>query len=108
MALRCNYTTSVDGIRFEWDLAKDRANQRKHGVAFDEAKTVFYDDHALLLEDPEHSGAEERYVLLGLSSKLRILLVCHCYRASDEVIRIISARRADKQERDDYNRKVRR
>lgn len=93
----------MDGIAFEWELAKDRANQRKHGVAFDEAQTVFFDDHALLLDDPDHSEAEDRFVILGLSSRLRVLLVCHCYRAKDNVIRIISARRADRHERHDYN-----
>ncbi|MCP3902447.1 MAG: BrnT family toxin [Planctomycetes bacterium] len=93
----------MDGLRFEWDPGKDRANQRRHGVAFDEAMTVFFDEHALLIEDPEHSEAEDRFIMLGLSSKLRILVVCHCYRSGDDVIRLISARRANKQEREGYN-----
>ena len=93
-------------IRFEWDSAKDAANQRKHGVSFEESSTVFEDEHALLVEDSEHSGDEDRFVLLGLSAALRILIVCHCYRASDEVIRIISARKADRSERRDYRQRL--
>ena len=75
-------------LRFKWDPRKDAANRRKHGVAFEEAKSVFYDDNALLLEDVEHSHDEDRFVLLGMSGKLRILVVCHCYRDADDVIRI--------------------
>jgi uncharacterized DUF497 family protein len=96
----------VADLRFEWDSAKDAANQRKHGVSFDEAATVFEDDYALLLEDEEHSEEEDRFVLLGLSAVLRILVVCHCYRASDEVIRIISARKADRAEKREYRRRL--
>jgi hypothetical protein len=107
VALRRNYDAVVD-LAFEWDDAKDRANRCKHGVAFDEARTVFYDDHALLLADPDHSTEEDRFVILWLSSKLRVLLVCHCYRAKDHVIRIIPARRADRHERDEYNDRIRR
>jgi hypothetical protein len=97
----------VADIRFEWDDDKDAENQRKHGVSFDEAATVFADDYALLLDDPDHSEAEDRFVLLGLSAAIRILMVCHCYRESDEVIRIISARKADRREQDDYRRRLR-
>ncbi len=92
----------VQLLRFQWDEGKNAANRRKHGVSFDEAQTVFYDDWALLVSDPEHSASEERFVLLGLSSKVRIVLVCHCYREKDEVIRIISARRANPSERREY------
>ena len=95
----------MDGLQFEWDPAKDRANKRQHGVGFDEAMAVFFDEHALLIDDDEHSEAEDRFVLLGLSNKLRILLVCHCYRRNDEVVRIISARKAHKEERAEYERR---
>jgi uncharacterized DUF497 family protein len=96
----------VSEFRFEWDERKDAENQRKHGVSFDEARTVFYDDRALLIKDPDED--EERFVLLGLSVNLRTLVVCHCYRAQDEVIRIISARKAQSAERADYERRWRR
>jgi uncharacterized DUF497 family protein len=92
-------------IRFEWDPSKNSANQRKHGIGFVEASTVFADEHALLIDDPEHSGDEDRFVLLGLSSNLRTLVICHCYRESDAVIRIISARKASRKERDFYSRR---
>jgi len=95
-------------IRFEWDATKDAANQRKRRVSFEEAATVFEDDHALLQEDEEHAEEEERFVLLGLSAVSRILIVCHCYRESDEIIRIISARRADRLERRDYQQRLER
>jgi len=89
--------------RFEWDPAKAAANERKHGVSFAEAETVFSDDHALLLNDPDHSsGDEERFVLLGLSAGLRVLVVVHCYRAPDDTIRLISARKATPPERRQY------
>ena len=90
-------------MRFEWDDAKARQNLRKHGVSFEEAHTAFYDDDAILLPDPDHSGvAEERFVLLGLSATLRVLTVVHCYRADPEVLRLISARRATRSERVQY------
>lgn len=89
-------------MEFEWDGRKASSNQRKHGVSFDEAQSAFLDESARLISDPEHSGDEERYVLLGLSTRLRLLVVCHCYRKQDGVIRIISARRADKSERNQY------
>lgn len=89
-------------LRFEWDERKARTNLRKHGVSFEEAKTVFLDEDAILIQDPDHSGGEDRFVLLGLSTQLRILIVCHCYRQDDEVIRVISARRADRRERGQY------
>ncbi len=89
-------------LRFEWDERKNTQNKRKHGVSFEEAQTVFFDDHALLIDDPDHSAYEERFILLGLSGQLRTLVVCHCYRRREEVIRIISARRANRQERHRY------
>ncbi len=92
-------------LRFEWDPAKAAANRRKHGVGFEEAQTVFSDEYALLLEDPEHSTAEDRFILLGLSAALRVLVVVHCYRVREDVIRIISARRATRHERDSYARR---
>ena len=79
---------------FEWDERKAAANLKKHGVSFDEAKSAFYDERARLIDDPDHSEGEDRFVLLGLSSALRVLVVCHCYRTDDGVIRIISARKA--------------
>jgi hypothetical protein len=85
-------------LRFEWDEKKSRINTRKHGVSFDEAKTVFYDDYARLIDDPEHSEDEERFILLGFSASLRLLVVCHCYLDEDSVIRIISARKATSHE----------
>ncbi len=89
-------------LRFEWDLKKEKINQRKHGVSFAEAKSVFLDDEALLIPDPDHSLDEDRYVLLGRSLKTRVLLVCHCYRENDQVVRLISARKADQQESREY------
>ena len=88
----------MTGLRIEWDEGKNRENVRKHKVAFEEAATVFSDERALLLADPDHSDEEDRFVLLGLSTTLRLLVVCHCYRANDETIRIISARKATKPE----------
>jgi uncharacterized protein len=87
---------------FVWDENKDRANQRKHGVSFEEARSVFYDENARQFFDPDHSREEDRFILLGMSSRLRVLVVCHCYRERESVIRIISARKADKQEESAY------
>ena len=92
----------VKDLRFEWDERKAVSNRRKHGVSFEEARTVFLDDDARQIPDPEHSDAEDRFVMLGLRSQLRILIVCHCYRENDEIIRIISARKADRGERAQY------
>ena len=90
-------------IRFEWDPKKARSNETKHGVSFDEAATAFSDDMGLIIPDPDHSEDEDRFVLLGLSSALRLLVVVHCYRESEEVIRIISARKATKMETRHYS-----
>jgi uncharacterized DUF497 family protein len=95
----------VAQLRFEWDPRKNASNRRKHGVSFEEAQTAFYDERALLIDDPDES--EERFVLLGLSAALRVLLVCHCYRKTDEVIRIISARKANREEKKEYERRWR-
>ena len=94
------------GITFEWDEGKSRENLRKHKVSFDEAQTVFLDENAIRFFDPDHSQEEDRFIMLGMSFKLRVLLVCHCYRKDDTVIRIISARKADKTETRDYWRKT--
>ena len=87
-------------MRFEWNSEKAAENLRKHRVSFEEAQTVFYDERAVLIEDDEEHG--ERFLLLGLSATLRTLVVCHCYRAADQVIRLISARRANRSERRAY------
>jgi uncharacterized protein len=91
-------------LRFTWDKAKAAANLRKHNVSFDEAKTVFSDERARLIDDPDHSVGEERFVLLGLSASLKVLLVCHCYRQSGQVIQIITARKASRNEAKSYGR----
>jgi uncharacterized protein len=90
-------------LRFAWDPTKAAANARKHGVSFDEAITTFSDEHALLLADPDHSGEEPRFILLGLSAALRLLVVVHCHRDTDETIRLISARKATRSERTQYD-----
>jgi uncharacterized DUF497 family protein len=92
------------GIQFKWDENKNRKNKRKHGVSFEEAQTVFLDENAIRFFDPDHSEEEDRFIMLGISFKLRALVVCHCYRENDEVIRLISARKADKDEIRDYGR----
>ncbi len=92
----------MPGPRYEWDQKKSTSNQRKHGVSFEEARTAFLDENARVIPDPEHSEDEDRFVLLGLSVSLRVLVVCHCYRQNDEVIRIISARKADEDEIKQY------
>jgi uncharacterized DUF497 family protein len=98
----------MSDLRFSWDPQKSRANERKHGVSFDEAQTVFLDDNALFMEDPEHSEDEDRFLMLGVSSRLRLLVVCHCLRESGDVIRLISARKATKPERTQYKGRLRR
>jgi uncharacterized protein len=85
-------------ITFEWDSSKASANLRKHSVSFDEAKSVFYDEFAVQFFDDEHSAEEDRFLMLGISSETRLLIVCHCEREDGEVIRIISARKATKRE----------
>jgi uncharacterized DUF497 family protein len=85
-------------IRFEWDPPKAAANLKKHHVSFDEAKSVFYDEFAVQFFDEEHSSGEERFLMLGMSSGAKLLIVCHCEREHGEIIRIISARKATKRE----------
>ena len=92
----------MDRVIFEWDDKKDKTNKRQHGVSFEEARTAFYDENAIQYFDPDHSDEEGRFILLGISFKLKILVVCHCFRESDSVIRIISARKADKEEEYEY------
>ena len=89
-------------VRFDWDPRKAEFNRKKHGVSFEEAKSVFLDEHAKLIDDPDHSEDEDRFVLLGLSSSLRLLLVCHCYRSRGTVIRLFSARKATRDEMKSY------
>lgn len=91
-------------INFEWDNTKALANLKKHGVTFDEATMVFYDQYARIISDPANSISEDRFIMLGLSAKLRLLVVCHCYREDDAVIRIISARKATAKEANIYKR----
>lgn len=93
-------------IQFEWDENKNKANIKKHKISFEEAKTVFYDEHARLISDPDHSQSEDRFIILGISSVLRLLVVCHCYREQEKVIRIISARKATKNETKSYGGKI--
>jgi len=92
----------MDSIKFEWDEVKASSNVNKHGVSFEEARTVFYDERAKLIGDPDHSENEDRFILLGLSSSLRVIIVCHCYRSEGNVIRIISARKATTNEKKAY------
>jgi len=89
-------------VVFEWDERKNRDNRKKHGISFEEARTAFLDENARVMPDPEHSGEEDRFVLLGLSTTLKVLVVCHCYREADRVIRIISARKANRDEQRQY------
>jgi len=91
-------------IHFEWNKKKNEANLKKHGICFEEAKSVFYDQNAIEFFDEEHSHDEQRFLLLGFSDKLRLLLICHCFRKSDSRIRIISERKATKNEAKYYRR----
>jgi len=85
-------------IKFEWDKKKDVSNIKKHGISFEEAHTAFYDEYAIQFYDPEHSETEDRFLLLGADFKSKVLVICHCYREEETVVRIISARKADKEE----------
>ena len=85
-------------LDFEWDKKKEKTNVKKHGVSFEEARTVFFDENAIQFYDPDHSEEEDRFILLGLSLKPQVLVICHCFRESETVVRIISAREADKDE----------
>ncbi len=90
-------------LRFEWDEKKNAINIEKHRVSFEEAKTVFYDENAVMITDPDHSCREERFIIMGFSERARMLIVCHCYREEESVIRIISARKATRKETGQYN-----
>lgn len=90
---------------FEWDENKALANIKKHGVSFEEARAVFYDDYAVLFDDPDHSEAEDRFLIIGMSSEKGVCIVSHCYRSEDERIRIISARKATRTERSIYEKR---
>lgn len=95
----------MDELKFEWDENKNSINKAKHNVSFEEAKTVFYDEFALIIDDPEHSVEEDRFIILGFSAQAKLLVVCHCYRQADMVIRIISARKATKNESKFYEKR---
>ena len=103
---RCIYIIFMISILCEWDAKKDRDNQAKHGVPFEEARSAFFDEQARLVHDPDHSENEDRYILLGMSMNWRILVVCHCYRAKDSIIRIISARKATRKEQRVYEEQL--
>jgi len=92
----------MDFISFSWDKQKNKSNQSKHGISFEEAQAVFFDENAIEFFDPDHSEDEDRFLMLGLSYRLRVLVVCHCLRKSESEIRIISARRATKKEQKVY------
>ncbi|MBU0559909.1 MAG: BrnT family toxin [Bacteroidetes bacterium] len=93
----------MESISFQWDQRKNLANIKKHRISFEEAKTVFYDENARVIPDPEHSANEDRFIILGFSSNLKLLIVVHTYKENDEVIRIISVRKATKSESKYYN-----
>lgn len=88
----------MNELYFEWDPKKAESNKAKHGVSFEDARTVFYDERALVIPDPDHSNVEERFVIMGMSALSRVLVVVHCFRSNNNVIRIISARRAGTKE----------
>jgi hypothetical protein len=92
----------MNNIKFDWDSRKAAANEKKHGISFEEARTVFFDENAKLIDDPDHSDDEDRFVLMGLSLSLKVVLVCHCYLEQENMIRIISARKATTHESKQY------
>ncbi len=89
-------------IRFEWDTAKAASNRKKHGVSFEEAQSIFYDEFAVQFFDEDNSASENRFLMLGFSDEARLLIVCHCERDQGSIIRIISARKATKNESSHY------
>ena len=93
----------MSNITFEWDASKASLNKKKHGISFDEAKTVFFDENAKVIHDPEHSDDEERFIILGLSVNVGMLVVIHCYRKNERIIRLISARKATQKESMQYH-----
>ena len=100
----CSYIVVMKGLEFAWDPGKAKRNLKKHGVSFEEARSVFYDESAIEFFDESHSEQGDRFLLLGLSAQGRLLLVCHCYREDEGTIRIISARKATKAESKHYRR----
>lgn len=100
--LQYNYNVCMLPITFSWDDKKNEANKRKHNISFEEAQTVFFDENAIEFFDPDHSKSEERFLMLGISYRVRVLVVCHCFRKADTEIRIISARKATKKEQAVY------
>ena len=93
----------MNDLRIEWDENKNQSNQKKHGISFEEAREVFYDDQAILFDDPDNSTDEDSFLLIGITQKEHICIVSHCYRGEDDVIRIISARKAVTSEIRTYN-----
>ncbi len=96
------YNVRMKELKFEWDVNKDKTNTKKHDVTFDEARTAFFDEYAIDFYDPDHSEVEDRFILLGNSFKLNTVVVCHCFREGETKVRIISARKANKQEQKAY------
>jgi len=96
------YNVHMKKLKFEWDKRKEKANIKKHGISFEDARTTFYDEHAQQFFDPDHSNEEDRFILLGANHKLNTLLVCHCFKEAETMIRIVSARKADKDELNVY------
>ena len=96
------YNVHMTSLRFEWEPRKASTNLKKHGISFEEAKSVFFDESAKLISDPDHSEDEDRFILLGVSHSLRVILVCHCYRSEGNFVRIISARKATPKESKAY------
>ena len=94
-------------LSFEWDDRKESTNRKKHGISFEEARTAFYDENALVFFDPDHSEDEDRFILLGLSFRPQVVVVCHCFRESESIVRLVSARKADKGEEHEYLRQRR-
>ena len=94
--------TIMEMLSFEWDENKNEINKKKHGISFETAQEVFYDDNAILFDDPDHSVGEERFLIIGMTRSLKVCIVSHCYRDQDNVIRLISAREATKHERKTY------
>ena len=94
-------------LSFEWDDRKESTNRKKHGISFEEARTAFYDDNALVFFDPDHSEDEDRFILLGLSFRPQVVVVCQCFRESESIVRLVSARKADKGEEHEYWRQRR-
>jgi len=101
-ALRYIYTVNMSVIQFEWDEKKHQLNKKKHGISFHEAQSAFADENGLLLDDPDHSVEEDRFILLGMSSNIRLLIISHCYSKEALTVRIISARKATRKEQSQY------